>query len=184
MRMRSPMPPLKVAAIQRKTMRACCLIAFLAVSANMVAQAQGIADINSVAQCSRMAEPAARLACYDRLHAPTQTPDSEGPQSRSWPEFNSVPRALPAVRAQPNTPALPKNSKLASGVTSFSISRSHKFIVTLDNGQIWRQLESDDGIAQFRDHGPNRIVISHGFWKSYDLKLNDMSAVFKVQRVK
>ena len=183
--MRLPNPTSEAAPIRLKTIVTTnCLIALLAVGTNMPARAQGNANTNSSAQCGGMADPSARLACYDRTNAPTRTPDPDGPQSRRWPEFNSAPRPLPGAKPQANTPALSHNRKLVAGVTSFSFSRSHRFTVTLDSGQIWRQLEADDGIAQFRDHGPNRIVISHGFWRSYDLKLNDMSAVFKVQRVK
>jgi hypothetical protein len=161
-----------------------CLITLLVLAAfNLPARAQGSIDIASSAACGGIADPAVRLACYDRTNAPTRTPNPVGPRLQRWPEFNGA-LAAPGAKPLANAPALSQNRKLAAGVMSFSFSRSHRFTVTLDNGQIWRQLEADDGIAQFRDHVLNRIVISHGFWKSYDLRLNDMSAVFKVQRVK
>ena len=45
------------------------------------------------------------------------------------------------------------------------------------------QLDTDDAHAQFNRNGPNRAVISHGFWHSYDMRLNRLSAVFKVEPV-
>jgi hypothetical protein len=71
---------------------------------------------------------------------------------------------------------------VVAAITSHEIMPDGRFVVTLDNGQVWRQLSADAGKAQFRDR--NRVVISRGFWHSYDLKLNSMNAVFKVERVK
>ena len=74
--------------------------------------------------------------------------------------------------------------KLVAAVASYSLSPSGRFTIVLDNGQIWKQVDSDDGVAQFRQQGRNMVAISKGFLWSYDLKLNAMSAVFKVTRVK
>ena len=55
---------------------------------------------------------------------------------------------------------------------------------TLDNGQIWKQLESDSGIkARFEKGGKNTIVISRGLIGSYNANIND-GPTYKVTRVK
>jgi hypothetical protein len=133
-------------------------------------------------QCGVIADPVLRLACYDKASLPSRNPDAA--QSAPWPEFSSgqLPRTRPQAVQALSGPT--KNRKLDAGVTRFSFSRSGKFSVELDNGETWRQLESDNGFAQFKEHADNRVVISRGFWKSHDLKLNDMSAIFKVERVK
>lgn len=161
------------------------LIVVWAVGASSVpAYAQSNSNAASAAPCGGIADAAARLGCYDRANAPPRTPGPDQSQSRRWPEFNTLPSASPAAKPQTSSAAPSQHRKLLAEVTTFSFLPSHRFAVTLDNGQIWTQLEADDGVAQFRSHGPNRVVISRGFWKSYDLKLNDMSAVFKVQRVR
>ena len=135
-------------------------------------------------QCALITDPVSRLACYDRAGLPARNPDAA--QSTPWPEFSSG--QLPRARTRPQVAQAlsdpTKNRKLNAGVTRFSFSRSRKFSVELDNGETWRQLDTDNGFAQFKEHGGNRVVISRGFWKSHDLKLNDMSAIFKVERVK
>ena len=68
-------------------------------------------------------------------------------------------------------------------VTHYELNSHGKFTVTLANGQVWRQLNTDDARAQFNRGGPNRALISHGFWHSYDMRLNRLSAVFKVEPV-
>ena len=60
-----------------------------------------------------------------------------------------------------------------------------KFIVFLDNGQVWKQEEGDADRAQFRKNPKdNKITISRGFIGSYNMTLNDSEKVFKVTRVK
>ena len=143
---------------------------------------------NAPAQCSGIADPAARLACYDAAQPPRATgtvPTNKSPAAR-YPEFNAAPRAqmpAPPPNAASGGSAIARG-KLVAAVASYSLSPSGRFTIVLDNGQIWKQVDSDDGVAQFRQQGRNMVAISKGFLWSYDLKLNAMSAVFKVTRVK
>ena len=68
-------------------------------------------------------------------------------------------------------------------VNRYVLDRRGKFTVYLDNGQVWRQLESGDSAAQFRSNGMNLVTISPGFWGSYNLRLNRESAIYKVKRI-
>jgi len=70
------------------------------------------------------------------------------------------------------------------GVTDYSYNPYDKFLVILDNGQIWQQLESDSGRAHFSKGGKNSVTISRGFMGSYNIAINDGGAVFKVKRLK
>ena len=70
-------------------------------------------------------------------------------------------------------------------MTEVSYNPLGKFIVFLDNGQIWRQIEGDSDQATF--HKPakdNKVTISRGFIGSYNLTINDSVKTFKVTRVK
>jgi hypothetical protein len=142
------------------------------------------------AQCSGITDPAARLACYDAAQPPRATgpvPANRAPGATRYPEFSNpaqTPEPPPRAALREDSPDTPVRGKLVVGVASFSLSPSGRFTIVLDNGQVWRQVDSDDGIAQFRKQGRNMVAISKGFLWSYDLKLNASSAVFKVTRVK
>lgn len=145
------------------------------------------AQDNSAAQCSSIADPAARLACYDAAqppHSAATPPARPGPAPSHYPEFGNVPRAQAPEPPSSGAPASARSGKLVAVVVSYSLAPSGRFTIVLDNGQVWKQVESDDGVAQFRKQGRNIVTISKGFLWSYDLKLNAMSAVFKVTRVK
>src|ERR1700761_1846011 len=147
------------------------------------------ATANAFAQCGGIADPASRLACYDAAQpprVPAAAPASKPSGPARYPEFNASPQTQ--MSAPPPNTAFGSSAiargKLVAAVTSYSLSPSGRFTIVLDNGQIWKQVDSDDGVAQFRKEGRNMVAISKGFLWSYDLKLNAMSAVFKVTRVK
>lgn len=144
------------------------------------AGAQTAAD-HAFAQCGTIADSHARLACYDTAR--------DQSKAMHWPEFSAppsttaqstAPQAAPTARALP----APADGKLAASVARYSLSPRGRFTLVLENGEIWRQLDSDDGAAQFRQRGRNVVQISRGFWGSYDLRLNGANIVFKVARIK
>ncbi len=73
---------------------------------------------------------------------------------------------------------------ITATVTDYSFNPYDKFVVFLDNGQIWKQLESDTGVkARFAKGGKNTVVISRGLIGSYNMNIND-GPTYKVKRVK
>jgi hypothetical protein len=146
------------------------------------ALAQTDAD-RAFAQCGTVADPNARLACYDAARNQNK--------SAHWPEFGgaaptqtpSAQQPIPTQQAARPLP-LPDQGKLVAAVTHFSLGHDGHFTVVLANGETWRQTDSDDGAAQFNQNGRNMVQISKGFWGSYDLRLNASNTVFKVTRVK
>jgi hypothetical protein len=74
---------------------------------------------------------------------------------------------------------------ITAGVTEYSFTIDKKFILILDNGQIWRQIRGDADVAQFR-HNPtdNKVMIDRGSIGSYNLRINDSEKTFKVTRIK
>jgi len=144
------------------------------------AGAQTAAD-HAFAQCGTIADATARLACYDTAR--------DQSKAMHWPEFSAPPSTAaqsPAPQAAPTARALPApaDGKLAASVARYSLSPRGRFTLVLENGEIWRQMESDDGAAQFKERGKNVVQISKGFWGSYDLRLNGANIVFKVTRIK
>ena len=140
------------------------------------ASAQTAAD-RAFTQCGTIIDSRARLACYDAAR--------DQSKATHWPEFGAAPTQAVPPPVTARAPARPLGSgKLVSNVTQYSFSQHGQFTVVLDNGEIWRQLDSDDGIARFKHSGANVVQISKGFWGSYDMKLNAANDVFKVTRVR
>jgi len=147
------------------------------------AHAQVTAD-RAFAQCGTIADANARLACYDAAR--------DQSKATHWPEFGATPQpsqaqpapVQPAPRAAARAPVTSSDSKLVARVAQFSFSPHGQFTVVLDNGEIWRQLESDDGIAHFKHSSGDIVQISKGFWGSYDLRVNSSNIMFKVIRVR
>ena len=71
------------------------------------------------------------------------------------------------------------------GVTDYSYNPFGKFIVFLDNGQVWREQDGDNDRAHFSgDPKDNKVTISRGAFGSYNMAINDAHHQFKVIRVK
>jgi len=167
--------------------------------------------LEAMGRCAAIADNTARLACYDALAPQLKTALSTPPPSldrpptqqeqESWFGFDigdlfgtsqrtqTTPQQFGADRL-PQTQAAVESAQqqvdsISAGVTDYSFTPFGKFIVFLDNGQVWRQIEGDAEHAQFaRNPKDNRVTISRGFIGSYNLTINDSAKVFKVSRVK
>lgn len=143
----------------------------------------------------------------DALNQPPETlahPPTEEEQ-KSWFGFNIGNwfngNAPPEAQTKPgefggeNLPAKPAPSESAAAspqpveinsitatVTEYSFNPFGKFIVFLDNGQVWKEI--DTGTAHFIKGGPNTVRIERGMLGSYNLYVNDSNKLFKVTRVK
>jgi hypothetical protein len=90
----------------------------------------------------------------------------------------------PPAGTQPTDKPPEALESITATVTDFSFNPYDKFVVFLDNGQIWKQLSSDSGIkARFAKGGKNVVVISRGLIGSYNMNIND-GPTYKVTRVK
>jgi hypothetical protein len=87
-----------------------------------------------------------------------------------------------AVAGEPPKPR-PVNNVRAN-VTAVNYSANGRFIVTLDNGQVWRQIDGDSTVARFENNKRYVVTISRGFMGSYNLVIGGQTALFKVKRVK
>lgn len=176
--------------------------------------APGAQDLlEAVGHCAGIADDHARLACYDSLTPrvkdalaapPASLPGNRAPteeEQRSWfgfdlgslfgasPEQQTTPAQfgsdrLPETHAKEETAAAAVDS-ITAGVTDVAYTPFGRFIVFLDNGQIWRQIEGDTDRAVFKKPAKNnKVTIDRGFIGSYNLTLNDSAKMYKVTRVK
>jgi hypothetical protein len=107
-----------------------------------------------------------RLACFDRVlagHDATPTRSDFGAE-----------RLPQAAAKEPDT--------MVAHVAKVSVNAFKQFTVTLDNGQVWRQLESDTAVARFTT--ANTVTISRGFLDSYSLSVAGAWGTYKVKRIK
>lgn len=161
------------------------------------------ATFQELQKCSGLQEPAARLACYDALMPRVRAALAAGPGELSRSDqttlfglnldiFGSSQARTPEQFGANDLPAPPDSSvqgsarpidSITANVTEFATTPTGKFIVFLDNGQVWRQQQSDSGTARFKSR-ENKVLISYGALGSYTLQLNGSNKVFKVNRVK
>jgi hypothetical protein len=167
--------------------------------------------LEAVGRCATVADNQARLACYDALAPRVKDALAAPPSSlnraptveeqRSWfgfdlgslfgssPAQQTTPQQfgsdrLPTTQAQEETAAAAVDS-ISAGVSEVSYTPFGRFIVFLDNGQVWRQIEGDADHAIFKKPAKeNKVTIARGFIGSYNLTINDSEKLFKVTRVK
>jgi hypothetical protein len=187
------------------------LFAFAACAAfvNTALAASRDETLEAVAKCATLVDDKLRLGCYDSLaprirdalgtppEALAHNPTAE--EQKSWFGFDIAglfgqdkpPQTSPQQFGQENVekpvPAAPEMDEINSisaKVTDYSF-HDEKFIVFLDNGQVWEQLNGDSGVARFKSNAKdNTVTISRGFLKSYNLKVNDDNSYYKVKRIK
>jgi hypothetical protein len=162
--------------------------------------------LEAMGKCAAVADDKARLGCYDavapRLRDVLNTPSATlaGPptkeEEKSWFGFDfgnlfggaSGPQTTPQQFGAPTPPPDLASSQLDSitaKVTNVSFTLDAKFIVFLDNGQIWQQIQGETGVARFnRPVDSNTVTVTRGILGSFNLFINDSGRGFKVQRLK
>lgn len=162
------------------------LAMFFSVLAAVPAHAE---DLNAqLAHCMTINGAVERLSCYDRVaHGaanaamPAQAAQSPAPQARIEPPADPA-RDFGKERLPSTAPQ--QNERFTAEITDFQKDARDRFTVALQNGQLWRQVAGDTGIAQFRPGRTHQVTISRGALGSYDLRFNDRNATFKVLRVR
>jgi len=144
--------------------------------------------LTPILACRTVADPAARLACFDResarlLPAPaaTATTPAAAPSAPA-PVSAPAPAAIPAPNAKENfglsegtvakkevdAGARPKElSSVDAHIVAVSVAGTGLTTFTLDNGQVWRQLSAEgDLLAKPGDP----VTVSRGAFRSYWLQ--------------
>jgi hypothetical protein len=128
-------------------------VALLAVAPHLYAQ--------QAPRCSDLYDDAQRLACYDAAFGKPARPSAAAAATSRAPAAPAVaPAAAPVVRASPASapaavaPAAPvappapraaaeRPKSVSAGITGVTRRADGRFVATLDNGQVWSQLERD-----------------------------------------
>jgi hypothetical protein len=169
--------------------------------------------LEALGKCATLQDDKARLACYDALSPRVKDALATPPaaldrppttdEQKTWFGFDvgslfgsgtAAPQTTPQAFGQESTPQAHTEQKaieqtqvdsIIATVTDYSYTPFGKFIVFLDNGQVWRQQDGDSDNAHFSgDPRNNKVLISRGAFGSYNLQLNESHHQFKVIRVK
>ena len=133
------------------------------------AAAQDVA--RELSKCTVIADASQRLACYDGLRRAPELPARQFGAEQLPRESNAAPE--------------PADESITGKVTQLSLTPFGRFVLTLDNGQIWRQLDGDT--ARFVPPGNlarASVTISHGALGSYNLQFAGQNGLYKVRRLK
>lgn len=181
---------------------ACGLVAALCLAPNLAHAAPQDSLLHALADCAGMADAAARLACYDRL-APQFRPPAPPTRAEkeSWFGLDTLfgggedkPQATPQAFGEERIPKTPEQraeaekqsvDSITAKLSDYAKNAAGKFIVFLDNGQVWSQLSSDSGKASFaKAPKDNTVTIERAFLGSYSMTISNNTKLFKVKRLK
>lgn len=142
--------------------------------------------MSAAAGCTNIGEDRQWLDCYyaaaqamrTALHlqpAPQARPVTPLPQGKAkvTAEFGRE-TAAPVISV----------SHVQSRMTSYKFNALGTFTVTLENGQVWRQVDGDTDHAHWKKPAASYVVsITSGFLKSYNFQVQGLPGLYKVLRI-
>jgi hypothetical protein len=152
--------------------------------------AQSTADASAeIARCAAIADSAARLKCFDAAAprangAPAAQPAREAPDRDG---FGFSPPPVTRVEDFGKPPPPPEITRITATVLELGRTVRGRSIFTLDNGQVWRQIDGDDADVQDLEPGkPMKVAIEMGLrlLGNYNLTIEGQNALIRVRRVK
>jgi hypothetical protein len=159
-----------------------------------VAKCTEIAGIDERLQCFDAAAASVRavLADADRKAEINRKQEEESGGVLSWFGFSSdgppvtKPEDFGISPANNTRPDAPKEiTEISAQVIEFAKTPLGKSIFILDNGQVWRQLDSDQADVYRRSsEGPMQVRIEKAAMGSYSLFIDGTKRMIKVRRLK
>jgi hypothetical protein len=172
-------------------------LAFVALFTACSAHADATRDaLLEIAKCADIAESAERLKCFDAavpharsaLAASPQKAEDDGGILR-WFGFArpNKPVVKPEDFGKPPAPAVPDTKELTemtAAVVEFAKTSRGRAVFILDNGQVWKQLDSDSTDVFAPPAGTTmKVTIEVGFLGSYNLTIAGRNPLIKVSRL-
>ena len=141
--------------------------------------------------CSFIENDFNRLLCYDNTVAGKSLTKPTVTKTLTPPTANNVPQVVAAAPIQAKAKAddfgleykesqVEKETEIKAMVTSVKEAAYGELIISLDNGQQWRQIGSDSMRLKEND----TIVISRGAFNSFLLKQDGKNRSIRVKRTK
>ena len=157
------------------------------------------ASAQNIDKCVTLSDASARLACFDAAHktpSAIRFPQESKPHITASQSAVKTPQAVaPAVTPKPALSAEQQFGKsvvadkslksITSNIKSAQASRSGKILVTLENGQVWQQLSSDNfKITPTRLRRQTSVVIKRAALGSFSMKIEPWGRSMKARRIK
>jgi hypothetical protein len=73
---------------------------------------------------------------------------------------------------------------ITAGISNVSYDFFKHFTVTLNNGQVWRQVDEDANVARFKNGKKQVVTIKRGFLGNYQLIISGVWGTYAVKRIK
>jgi hypothetical protein len=182
---------------RRRAPRLLHTAAFIVALCTAVTQA--LADtprdiLQDVARCTDIASANERLRCFDAagararavLAAPSGNSESNTVR-RAHESFGLTQPPAPVTRPEQFGRPMPRAEelqKITANTSEFRRTPRGKALFVLDNGQIWRQLDSDGTSVVDPPSMGFGVTIERGALGSYNLTMEGRSGLIKVMRVK
>ncbi|MEO1252145.1 MAG: hypothetical protein AAFW81_07360 [Pseudomonadota bacterium] len=165
------------------------------VSINAAAQ-----TLDDVLECRALADAGDRLACYD--DAAGKAAEAGALAGAGAASSDGADSARTAVAAAPLDPVAAfgaeelaqkqearedkeKKKSITANLVGVRFNNAGKYIITLDNGQVWRQTPGDSGELRLRGASPDGVpvTIKRAAFGSYRLSLSSSKRTIRVERL-
>jgi hypothetical protein len=140
-------------------------------------------------RCYAIADERQWLDCYYGAAQPMRARLGlkPAPQKAAPPALAmAAPASAQPLDRFPHGPAIPRGaSRVVSPMAAYAFTKFHIFTVTLANGQVWRQLSGDTKYAHWTKPAASyTVTITHGAFHSFNLQVENLPDLFKVERIK
>ena len=144
-----------------------------------------------IARCALIGDSSERLKCFDAAALRTQ----DAPAAQKATEARgrvggfgiSLPHVVTRVEDFGKPPPPPEITQITATVIELARTVRGRSIFTLDNGQVWRQIDGDDTDVQDLEPGKTmKVAIEMGLrlLGNYNLTIEGQNALIRVRRVK
>lgn len=160
------------------------------------------AAVDAAIACIDIADPAARLACLDAAATKLketriirEEDDAAGFQAADARDAGPLPTISSAetevdafgaerVESKRTERERERLNELTAAVVEARVNRFGVITVTLDNGQVWRQLDSDGDRVRLREGTLYNVRIKRGAVGGYRGKFLELGRTIRMKRIK
>ena len=149
-----------------------------------------------IVKCGDIVDAAKRLECFDAAAARGKTalaaPVAPAPQAKekSWLDWFGFSKPAPVIKPEDFGKPAPEPgptevNQVSGNVLEFAKTARGKAVFIMENGMVWRQLDSDSTEVLPPAQGTTmKVTVETGFLGSYNLTIEGRKILVKVIRLK
>jgi hypothetical protein len=147
----------------------------------------GVRDavMSAAASCTNVEDDRQWLDCYYAAAQSMRATLHLSPAPQTGPAMPQVAGTRAASEFGKEAPARDAPvRRVQARMVSYQFNALGTFTVTLENGQVWRQVDGDTDHAHWKKPASSYVVtVTPGFLKSYNFQVRGLPGLFKVQRI-